>query len=383
MNSIQNSSPIPISSLRSVLAAMWLSAIGALSFQVQPILLAVFDSIHGLTDQQIGGLASAELGATFLATISALWWLRKVNWRYAIGSSLLLVMFSYVGAEFASSFSQLLTVRVLGGFGHGAIYVIAVAYICDLDKPEKNFGFAVAVQLLVAAVMFYLLPQIEIKYGVNAVLDILAATTASGLLFMLIFPKYSNKPVVQQSTIPTKSIKLGLFFVLCLMIFQMSLASIWAFIEIMASYSGISREAAGNVLALTVPLAAFGGIAAGIIGLKFGRVIPLIVTVIATLFGLVYLGTIESVYAFFIGFLIQQFFWNFGVAYFYGVIAKTDTNGGLIALAPSAQTLGSAIAPGITGMLLANEGYINVNITSGVCVFLSVGLLIFGLRKAP
>ena len=229
--------------------------------------------------------------------------------------------------------------------------------------------------------MFWLLPQIEMDYGVNSVLDVLAAVAATGFLFLLLFPRASQKTSTQQSTAPITSNKLGLFFVLCLMIFSMSLASIWAFIEIMASYSGISREITGNVLAITVPLAALGGIVAGLIGVKFGRLIPLTITVIGSLFGLVYLGRIESVSAFFVGFLIQQFFWNFGVAYFYGAIAKADTNGRLIALGPSAQTLGSAIAPGITGLLLANEGYLNVNIISGVCLCVSVGLLILGIKK--
>lgn len=365
------------------ISGMWLSAIGALSFQVQPIMLGAFAQVYGLDDQQVGTLASIELGGGFMATLSAVIWLRRVNWRSLMLFLLPLIAVAFLGSGWCRNFTELAAIRFVGGLGHGAIYVVAVAYLCDSHKPERVVGFAVTMQLLLGAAMFVALPQLEHTLGIKGMVSLLALIAACGLLGLISFPAAGKSTVEAEVTGTARVVWPALLIVAGMLVFQMSLASIWAFIEIMADHSGIPLETTGTVLAITVPLSAMGGVAAGVLGLRWGRTAPLLLTAIATIIALSVLGTVATISALFIGFFIQQFFWNFGIAYIFGMVAEFDTTGRLVALAPSAQTLGNALAPGLTGLALTGDGYLVVNFVSGLCACVGIGALLIVIHYFP
>jgi MFS family permease len=339
-------------------------------------MLGAFAQTHSLDDQQIGVLASTELGGTFLATLSAVFWLRRVNWRKLMMLMLPIIILAFLGAGWCQNLTELSIVRFIGGVGHGAIYVVAVAYLCDSRNPERLVGFSISLQLLLAAAMFVLLPEADASRGLKGMMELLALIAATGFVSLIYFPSHGKFVAASPSEHPRRMGWPGLAVIAGMMMFQMSLASIWAYIELMAGNSGIAMETTGGILAITVPLAALGGVAAGLLGLRLGRALPLLLTAIVTIISLLILGRVASSQALFVGFLLQQFFWNFGIAYMFGMVAEFDTTGRLVPLAPSAQTLGNTLAPGLTGLALSGQGYLAVNMVSGVCACLSIVLLL-------
>ena len=114
-----------INSPKAIIGAIGVMVMVPMFFLVMPMYVGALSDDYGFTNAQIGYLISIELGSAALASLTALFWLRQVNWR-----SVLFVFLFLLGAMNALSiltgdvYEKLLLIRAVAGFSAGAMMAV-------------------------------------------------------------------------------------------------------------------------------------------------------------------------------------------------------------------------------------------------------------------
>ena len=100
-----------------------------------------------------------------------------------------------------------------------------------------------------------------------------------------------------------------------LIFYQIGLSAIWAFIEPLASERAFSLQETGSMLAVILPVSMVGSIAAAVLNLRVGRLLPACIATLGAAIGLFILEQTNLLTLFAVGFLVHQIAWNFGIAF--------------------------------------------------------------------
>ena len=103
---------------------------GTLIFMLLPLFLGAVTETFDFSDRQIGSLASADLFGFTLSAGSAVFWIRRVNWRYVMLAALLLLFAANLITILLSGFYSLTAIRFFCGFcgGTGIQYLYCLLY---------------------------------------------------------------------------------------------------------------------------------------------------------------------------------------------------------------------------------------------------------------
>jgi MFS family permease len=127
--------------------------------------------------------------------------------------------------------------------------------------------------------------------------------------------------------------------------------------------------------------ALFGALLAAAVADRFGRAIPLIITVVVQVIALLLLGGEISRNSFLAGVMLFAFAWNFPVPFQLAITVSMDVSGRLVVLFLSAIKLGYAAAPVIAAQLIMmGRGFIPVVVLAGV-VFVTSAIIFVSLTK--
>ena len=365
---------------RSLWGCWVLALLGALPFLIQPFFVAAMAERFELTADAMGLLAMIETIGIVVASVSASYWFRRFDPQRLIQISLIAVVLGYLLAAFAASLPVLFLVRLVSGVvGHGLAFVIGITWLCQSREPDRAIAISVVSQLFVGASLVTILPMVFDSLGLN--LAIAFIVIFCFVLAPLALRAQGPSPEPRASVL--QSLRTGGLgrLILALVLFQIGLASIWAFVESLASATGYSLIETGQMLGVILPLSIIGALGASLLGSRANRGLLLSGAALIALAGLVILGVVRIPGAFFVGFLLHQIAWNFGIAYVYGAIAEQAADGVNTALAPGAQALGTAIAPFFTGWIVSLSSLDSVLWISGTSIVVSVMLVL--LRDQP
>lgn len=354
-------------------SAMLLSALGIMSFLLQPVMLGSYAVVHQLGDTQLGMLAGIEILGTTLASLSGLFWINRVNWKKTAIFAIIVVALGYYLAGLCDDYNTLLVLRFSSGFlGHGVLFVLGYTYLGEHSQPERILGFALAVQMVMSSILLMLLPQLQLVWLFEGMMSSMALLSLLALLAVPWFPVGGIKSGNHTLSGVFTGASRPLLILFAIVIFEICLAAVWAFIETMGAHSGITMPEIGKALAIAGPLSATGCLLASVLSIRYGRAMPLVVTLLGIGASLFILGELRDLTSLYIGFFGLSFFWNFGMPYFFGILALLDDSGRLITLVPAAQGIGATVAPVLAGVLLTGNGYYIVNVISIVSAIIAV-----------
>jgi hypothetical protein len=120
---------------------------------------------------------------------------------------------------------------------------------------------------------------------------------------------------------------------------------IWLYSERMAMAAGLPREH----IAAAIALGNLGGLPAALLGTlageRFGYLRTVLLATIAIVCGELLILDASSVATYAVGQLVFNFGWLLGVSYYLGMLAKSDSSGRMIRLAPFALVSAGALGP--------------------------------------
>jgi predicted MFS family arabinose efflux permease len=346
-------------------------AVGA--FLVLPVFVGAAAGDMGLTERQVGFLASGVMSGSALSSIFAIFWIRRVDWRKAGYLSLGLLFVSHITAMLVDDFLLFTLCQFLAGLGGGAAYSLALTALSDNKHPDRSFGFSVAAQVSFQVVGLLALPAVIERVGLDGLLSILAGLALCGLLLLRYLPRAgveaSHEPIGRALFRPSVLAALaGCFF------FFFNVGAVWTYIERMGAAAQFDASFIGISLAVGVAFGIPGALLAAWCSDRFGRVGPLALGAVGTVVALILLADGVSQQNYVIALALYNFVWNFSLAFQYAAVNAADDSGRSVAAAPAFHAAGGALGPGMAALFVTADSFIAVNILAAAAVLLSFAL---------
>lgn len=369
---------------RTVFAASLISASSAAIFLIMPLFIGVFIDELSLSSERAGFLASTYFAGYLGVCLTALVWIRRVNWKTLSALGHVFLIGSILSVAFTSDYPTMLTLFFLAGCGGGILFSLCICILGETSNPDRSFGFKLGTEQVVGATLLFLLPSLVIsKWGYSGfciTLAIVFALLSSSTLWLPTRSSASSRnDSFTANDMGNKAIWIGLF---CLMLFMTGLSGVWAFIERMASDSGIEAVNIGRALSFGVVGGGCGAFMAAIFGNRFGRTLPLLIALILLSIVLYALNGQFSMTVFVPVCIALSGMWNFSLAYQMAIVASVDKNGGMAVLMSSALALGAVIGPAMAGMMIQGESYLHVNFFAFISILVASLIFLNLERKA-
>ncbi len=372
---------IDVNQPAAILAACLLSAIGVLVFNIMPLFLGSAAESLNFDEQQLGFIASSYLGGFTLASFSAVFWARRVNWRKACLPGIVVGMAAYSACLGTSDYSLILLLLFCAGCAMGSFFAISLCSLGDTRIPDRAFGFAVLCQLGSGALGLILLPSLSQRWGFDAILVAMAGVTALVVVLLRWLPAHGAKEEAV-STAQEGGRLFPVFVGLAGMLLLMTgMTGVWAFLERLGAIGGLEAGAIGSVLSATMVAGGIAALLVSCFGDRFGRAVPFLFGTLVMLVGIWFLSGQVSLVAFAAGGILLMGGWTFVYPYQMAAISTADSSGRFVPLIAAASGLGSALGPGVAGLLITDDGGFTSVLVMGSGCLLACLLLFFWLAR--
>lgn len=337
-----------------------------------PILVGALVDFRGFTEEQVGYIASADLGGMFISSIIVSLYVAKMDRRLWVTVGIGVAIAADVFAIYAYDFWSMMGIRVVAGIGAGFCYSIALANLAATTETARNFSFLVFTFVSVNFLELYSLEIISDYWGVSG---IFVTFIIINLICLMAWPnlprgKLADEHIhgkseaeyavasghtVNEINSQPHSFNLVLLGTLCLAAiacFYIMIGAFWAYIERMGVTAGFDDNFIAAALSITTLLSLLGCFVAYKISRKRGQSKPLLAAPVLIAVVLVWLGLNTVAFTFVAVLMIYQLLWN-GVDIFQlGTISNIDHSGRFIALVPAAQGLGQTLGPSLAGYMV-------------------------------
>jgi hypothetical protein len=167
-------------STASIGAAIVISVVGVFALMIMPMIIPTYIGVLGFDDQQSSSIMIAEVGGGAIASIAAIFWINKVNWRLAATAALVVVIAGNLLTAVSTDPGTITWIRfAVGFFGQGTAFAIGISMVGNTSDPDRNFGFVISAQVgfgvLALAALPIIIGQFESIGGMYIPLAVVAA----------------------------------------------------------------------------------------------------------------------------------------------------------------------------------------------------------------
>jgi predicted MFS family arabinose efflux permease len=331
---------------------------GVISLVASPMLVGLFVNVVHLSEAQAGHVVSADLLGLALSTLASGSFGRRLSTPRVALTALGIFVVANLATLAASSYTELLAVRLCAGLAGGVELAIAYTTLGSHKNPDRVFGFFLGGQTLLAVLVLSSFQPLITRWQLPGAFVGIALLGLCGIPFALRLhpPDMASSHIAIGSNSLRSSHKiclLGLFSVTLFFIVQ---GGIWAYFERIGDYSRLSPDFIGRFLALSMGISFLGPVIASILSTRFGRLPPFLMTLLFQVGALALLQGDISPWSYAIAVSVFVFFWNYINAYQAGAIAAVDASGRYVVLVATASALGLAIGPSLAGPLIEGRG---------------------------
>lgn len=348
-----------------------------------PLIVSAMVASFSFSEQQSGFIASADMaGYTFGAVVSFLV-IAKINWKRLTWLSLLLMLIANLVCSQLDEFLFLLPLRFLSGVGGGMVTAVMLSVIARTRNPEAIYGLWFAVLSLISVIGMALFPGLLQQAGLGAAFFVLAVMVAVCLPFLNAVPDgaYNAR---SDSTTPVDNMHAVLSLVAAIVVLTAGIGSSWAFVGQIGAAAGLSVEQVSYSIAISAVGGIIGGMSAGWLGRRLGRLRPIgfsCVGLVATM--LVLMLDSPSYPLFTLCCLAFYGLWTFVLPYLLGALAELEQSGRALSLGTIAQGAGFMAGPFLASLLLYVGGYDTVLAFAASSIVLCFSMVLLARRKPP
>jgi predicted MFS family arabinose efflux permease len=362
----------------SIVTAAVISVVGVFGLMTQPMVVGIYADMLGFDLQQGSLVIRAEIAGGALASIMAMFWINRINWRLAVLFALVCIVAGNALSSVQSDATIITALRfAVGFFGQGTAFAIGISMIGNTADPDRNFGFVIAAQVgfgvLALATLRPLVDQFQSIGGMYAPLAVLALVALAFIKFVPTGPAPREE---QHAAAGGASLALPLMGLLAMLIWCCGLGAIWTFVERIGVEGGLESALALRSLSVSSAVAITGALfAAALAARGVGRFLPVTIALLGQMAVAWFIQGEMSWVELAIKASIFQVFWNMTGPFLMGAIAAPDTGGKVAVLIPAAQTSGFFIGPTIAGSFMGGAGLSAANITAIACC--GIALVVF------
>lgn len=364
-------------------AIVLFAAITPTILMTAPAVAAQLAAQWQLGPSQIGDLFSVELGAMSLATLPAIWWIKRVNWRVAAVAAAAVFIAANLLSMVAETYTGLLILRFASALAGGSLMIICLASAATTPHPSRDYGLWVMGQLVVGATGLAVLPGLFERYGLGACYLILAGLMTVLLPLARYFPCASPPPPAigpARSRSTQWKAALGVGAVLA---FYISLGGVWTFIGALGANAGVSAQHSGEVLAVATVMGIAGAACVSLIGARLPRLHLLVAGYALMSAAVLLLLGQPTLVRFALAALLFKFSWTFILPLILATLAELDHTGKLMNASNLMIGGGLAIGPAIAGRLIEASGGFGALLVGGAVITLLSLAMILASHPKP
>lgn len=349
---------------------------GPLALFLSPVLIGGFIEYWGLTEQQAGYIVSVEMFGSGVATLPALWWINRINWRIAVVTALSLSIVGNLLTINHHDFIQLIVLRFLTGLSWGSAICVSMVAMGITSQPDRTFSYWVIGELALGAMCLAIAPQLMDFSGMAGIYTMILILQGSLLFFVRILPTHNTKTeTICQAEVSGVS-GWGYIGLIALFLFYTGIYGIYTFVERMGAEMGFSRDKLGLVLSIATFFGLCGALMASRLTVKISRKLIFIVggavfflsTALMLLFGNLSIFTVAV--------CLLCISWNFLTPSYMGCVANVDQSGQLMTLANAVVGLGLATGAALAASIVDSIGYSGVIVAGALMTVSSLMLML-------
>jgi MFS family permease len=349
---------------RFILATFAASGIGYLGSAAAPVIVnALIET--GLDHRQAGDLGTIELSTLALTSLLTTPVVPIVSHRkLAVGGTLIAALGLVVSA-LSVGYTSMILGRIAIGLGSGLAISGANAAVAAREDAERIFAIIWTMGGAITASLAMYLPRVveggKYPLGFGALL-VLALVGLPCIFWLPHKSIASAKPAIDSAdstaTTPEGADLSRVFGPLVLMTFAgMFLYSaaeqaLWNFAYNLPIEAGVDPTLAAQILSFTAFMGLTGGAIAALLGVRFGRILPIVLGCLFSLIGRwLYISSASSSTL-----LFGALFWGIGFyfvsPYQIGLVAAADRTGRAAVASAAAFNFGYAVGPGLAGRII-------------------------------
>lgn len=340
------------------------------------------------SNQQAGFVSSANLYGAAIGALTAVFLIKKINWRSWSYVLLVTLIIIDVCCIFIEKPLSMVIIRAIHGLTGGLLVGIGFAIISRTLQADKTFGYLLFIQWGLGGLGIMYLPGLVPEYGTTALFVSMITFTAITLLMVPFLPDYNIKQkskTAQEKASETavkKGSNIGSFIrsplmqnLLAIFLFQAANMGLFAYMISLGKSEGLTIEFMSQSLAIASWIALIGAFLVIMIGTKYGRALPLTFGIVLTALcsWLLHFSMNEQVYL--IANIIIGITWAFVLPYLFGICSELDREGQMAALGGFASKMGLASGPMVAALIFGSDtlGEDNYGLIINIAV---VGLII-------
>jgi len=356
-----------------------------------PLLVGSMAESLGFSDQQLGWLASSDMGGLFVGSILTALLVTRINRRILAAAGLILLMLGNYFSTQSPDLLPLLLSRLCAGVGAGVCYSTCTASLAGSHNSARTFSILLFVLVVMNAFIFYIFPIIDAKWGVNGLFMFYLLEAVPILLVLPLLPRYcveETDEVVSSSELDGSAIHIHIPEILprlCLAAvfsFYILVGAYWAFIERAGVAATISAEYISGTLTWGQIFSISGTVLAVWLARRFGQAKPLLFALMVMVVTMLVLaGRVDKI-TFVFSVFSFSFFWIFIDVFQLGTLSNIDHSGRYAALVPACQGVAQATAPTLAGTLLFYQlGYSAVMMMSALAAAVALCIYLYVYRQ--
>jgi len=348
---------VPANSMMARIFLAFLTTAGIFYINIMPAVINGLKEGLDFTNQQAGFVSSANLYGAAIGALSAVFLIKRINWRawaYVLLVALIIIDLSCI---FIESPTMMILIRAMHGLTGGLLVGIGFAIISRTQEADKTFGYLLLIQWSLGGLGIMYLPGLVPAYGTSALFISLISFTAVTLVMLPFLPNYEvtkSTDKQQESTeIKRKPLIMNL---MAIFLFQGANMGLFAYMISLGKAEGLTIAFMSNSLGVASWVALLGALLVILIGTKFGRTLPLVLATLLTALcsWLLHFSEIAQVYL--ITNIIIGITWAFVLPYLFGICAELDKAGQMAAMGGFASKMGLASGPMVAALLFGSEG---------------------------
>ncbi len=356
-----------------------IGALGIVGFQVVPAMAIGMITDLSFNEIQVGRVGSAQLWGIALGALITLPMVKKFRWRTIAYIGIGSIILSDLASIWLNEYNAFIVVRFLQGTAGGICVSFAYYALGNTRLVDRNFGLFLSVQVVIAILANMFLPAMVEARGIAVIFIALVTLEVITLLFLI--RKIPNMEVKEHADTGTNDSSSWFYCVsqlLSILCFFIAIGGVWVYLAPIGLDAGLTEQATGRAISIGL----FGGLAGSFVAaqlnIKWGRILPVIVSagIMLAAVALLYSGFDYALFMLAAGLFV--FGWYFYFPYQPGTLAEFDRDGRPMILVNFVAGVGSGAGPFVVSIFLEGN-FVPAYLVTVTFLILSVLVTVFNI----
>lgn len=330
-------------------ALITLGTAGVMTFLAMPVIAAALVNELGASERDVGLFSTIQLIAISVGCLVSTFLPQGHGRRYGI-AALAIMMVCDLLTLLKPEWSLFLVLRGIGGAAGGVAVSQATAAMAQTRNPERSFGLFLALQTFISVACVYIMPVLIDGFGFHAAYALLLAFELLALLLVAALMARTTagaEHAIHPGNAPSDWLR-SAGVLLSILGFFTGVGVLWTFLALLGQGVGLSAAQVALVLSISKCVAFAASFLPGVIGSRFGRIMPIAACVVV-LVGAVQIYGISSGFG---GFVLATALFSLGWYVIYpfqlGALGQVDKDGRPMLAAAALTGAGLGLGPALT-----------------------------------